>query len=90
MLSLTPKNDASALTHEQRQQREAEAMADLIDIERQEAHWVFDAQAQNLPIEHRGDVDPVALLGLRLVTAPRADLPPTSPEHVITYVGGRR
>jgi peptidoglycan/LPS O-acetylase OafA/YrhL len=42
--------------------------------------------SQNLPVEHRADINPVALLGVRLGTAPRANpLPGTSPEHVITF-----
>jgi hypothetical protein len=71
---------AVALTHEQRQQQEAELMGDLLDIERQEAELCWRAQRENLPCEHRSDCSPLALLGLRLVTTPRADaLPETSP-----------
>jgi hypothetical protein len=83
-------DDAGSLSHEERQRREAEAQADLLDIERQEAHWVWEAQKQNLPVEHRAHISPVALLGLQLVTAPRAAPPPTSPEHGYNIVGGRR
>jgi hypothetical protein len=81
-------DDAAALTHEQRQQREAEAQGDLLAIERDESWLVWSAQAQNLPVEHRADINPVALLGVRLVTAPTVNRQGTSPEHVITF-GGR-
>src|SRR5258708_23771657 len=37
------KDDKNSLSHEARQQREAEAMGDLIDIERQEAELGFQA-----------------------------------------------
>jgi hypothetical protein len=76
----TESDDASALSHETRAQAEAETMGDMLDIERQEAALTWEAQAQGLPVEFRGDINPLALLSLRLVTPPRADgLPPTSP-----------
>jgi hypothetical protein len=78
------------LTHEARQTRTAEAMNDLIDIEKQEAELVFRGQSEGLPCEHRADINPVALLGLRLVTAPRAAPSGTSPGHAWDIVRGRR
>ena len=78
-------DDAAALTHEQRQQREAEAQGDLLAIERDESWLVWSAMSQ---IEHRADINPVALLGMRLVTAPAVNpSPETSPRHVITSLG---
>ncbi|MEY9131930.1 hypothetical protein ACVMII_000798 [Bradyrhizobium diazoefficiens] len=75
-------DDKAALSHEARQQQEAELMSDLLDIERQEAAFVWQAQSQGLPVEHRADISPLALLGLAIVTAPRADhLPGTSAGH---------
>jgi hypothetical protein len=79
-----------ALSHEARQQQEAELMGDLLAIERDECALVWQAQAQGLPVEHRADISPLALLGLRLVTAPRGETPGTSPEQAITFAGGRR
>ena len=72
-------DDKAALSHEARQQREAEVRGELLDIERQEAELVFSAQSQGLPCEHRSDINPVALLGLRLVTTSRTVAPGTSP-----------
>jgi hypothetical protein len=85
-------DDAAALSHEARQQREAEAMGDLLDIERQEAALVWLAQSQRLPVEHRADCSPLALLGLQLITAPRATSGPaaSSPLHAFDVVGGKR
>jgi hypothetical protein len=87
----TEADDGCALTHEQRQQAEAQTMSDLIDIERQEATLVFAAWEHGLACEHRGDINPVALLGVRLVTLPRAtELPPSSPERAgFNLIGGR-
>jgi hypothetical protein len=83
-------DDDAALTHEAREQQEAEVMGDLLDVERQEAALVWTAQAQGLPVEHRSDCAPQAILKCRLVNQPRANPSPgTSPEHVITF-GGRR
>jgi hypothetical protein len=71
-----------ALSHDQRQQQEAELTGDLLDIERQEAALVWRAMDERLPVEHRADISPLALLALRLVTTPRADaLPETTPGY---------
>jgi hypothetical protein len=71
-----------ALSLDQRQQQEAELMADQLSIERSESAAVWAAQSEGLPIEHRADISPLALLGVRLVTTPRADaLPETSPGY---------
>ena len=76
----TEADDKAALSHEAREKAEAETMADLLAVERDESWFVWQAQSQGLPIEHRADISPLALLGLRLVTTPRADgLPDTSP-----------
>jgi hypothetical protein len=56
-------------------------MGDLLSVERDEAALVWRAQDERLPIEHRADVNPVALLGIVLVTAPRTNG---------SIVGGRR
>lgn len=72
-------DDKSALSHEAREKAEAETMGDLLDIERQEAELTWLAQSQNLPVEHRADISPLALLGVRLVTTPRGEAPETTP-----------
>jgi hypothetical protein len=73
-------DDPAALTHEARQQREAEVMGDLLAVERDEYALVWRAQSERMPVEHRADISPLALLGLRLITAPGAVPSPTSPE----------
>jgi hypothetical protein len=56
--------------------------ADLLSVERDESWFVWQAQSQGLPVEHRADISPLALLGLKLVTTPRADgTPPTTPGY---------
>ncbi len=54
-------------------------MSDLLAVERDESALVFAAQAQGLPVEHRNDINPVALLGVALITAPAIN---TSPAQV--------
>jgi hypothetical protein len=82
-------DDKAVLSHGARQKAEAEVMGDLRDIERQEAALVWQAQAQGPPCEHRADINALALLGLRMVTAPRfSGLPATAPEHGYDIVGG--
>ena len=46
--------------------------ADLLSEERDECALVWRAQSENLPVEHRPDINPIALLGVKLTTAPRA------------------
>ena len=84
-------DDPAALSHEARQQREAEVQGDLLAVERDEAALVWQAQQSLLPVEHRSDISPLALLGLQLITAPRATNGPSSPERAgFNLVGGRR
>jgi hypothetical protein len=76
----TESDDKAALSHEVRQQREAEVMGDLLAVERDESTLVWQAQSQGLPVEHRADISPLALLGLKLTTTPPAtELPGTTP-----------
>jgi hypothetical protein len=80
---------AAALTHEARQQREAETLGDLLSCERDESWLVWRAQSEGMPCEHRSDINPVALLGIALVTAPHATnghAAPSSVEHAVDYL----
>ena len=63
-------DDAAALTHEMRQQQEAEVQGDLLAVERDEAALMFKAWAEGLPVMPRADIDPVAVLAVELVNAP--------------------
>jgi hypothetical protein len=73
-------DDPASLSQTEREKRESEVMSDLLDIEGQESVFVWQAQSQGLPCEHRSDINPVALLGLRLVTTPRVnETPGTTP-----------
>jgi hypothetical protein len=84
-------DDKAALSHEARQQQEAEVMGDLLAIERDESALVWRAMEERLPVEHRTDCSPLAILQCRLVTAPRAVASPgSSPEHAFNITGGRR
>jgi hypothetical protein len=84
-------DDKAALSPEAREKAGAEVMGDLLAVERDECALVWQAQAQGLPVEHRSDISPLALLGVWLVTAPRV-VPSfgSSPEHAITFVGTER
>ena len=65
-------DDKAALTHEARQKAEAEVLSDIVANERDEAALTWQAQAQGLPIEHRADISPLAILQCRLITTPHA------------------
>ncbi len=68
-----------ALSHEARQQQEAELMSDLLATERDICSPIWRGQAEGISVEFPGDINPIAILGLKLVTVPRAtELPPTS------------
>jgi hypothetical protein len=84
-------DDAAALGHEERQRRTSEVEADLLAVERDEAALVWHAMGDKLPVEHRADCSPLAILQVQLVTVPRADVSGTSPMHAYDIVlGGRR
>jgi hypothetical protein len=73
-------DDAAALTHEQREQRESEVLSDLLSVERDEAALTWSAIEDGLPCEFRADCSPLAILQIRLVTTARAtELPGTTP-----------
>jgi hypothetical protein len=76
------KDDPAALSIEAREKAEAEALGDLLAVEREESFFVWQAQQNSLPCEHRADCSQIAILNLVLIAAPRGTgLPPTSPEH---------
>ena len=81
----TESDDAASLSHEARQQREAEVQSDLLAVERDEASLVWSAQSQNLPTEHRSDISPIALLGVTLVVAPADGPRGGSFEHIVEF-----
>ena len=86
-------DDAAALSHVERETRAAVVMGDWISVQYDEANLVWQAQADKLPVEHRADCAPQAILQVRLVN----QLPHTngfggsSPEHAGWNMhGGRR
>jgi hypothetical protein len=83
-------DDKNALTPEQREIRTSEIMNDILATERAESALVWTAQSQNLPCEHRSDINPIALLSLRLETVTNGHDATSSPLHAydISY-GGR-
>ncbi|MBB4369120.1 hypothetical protein GGD63_001908 [Bradyrhizobium sp. cir1] len=66
-------DDANALDADQRRQAEAEILADRLIIEREEAELCWRQAADGGPILHRPDLDPQALLGVKLIAASSAD-----------------
>jgi hypothetical protein len=83
-------DDKAALSQQQREEMEAQISSDLLAIERAECALIWAAEAKGETIDFRSDTSPMAVLVVRLVTAPRADPSPgTSPEHVITFGGAR-
>ena len=87
----TESDDPASLSHEARQKAEAEILGDVLEQDRIETEMVFAAQSQGLPVEHRGDCAPQAILGVKLITAPRAAPPASLPERAsFDLAGGRR
>ena len=75
-------DDKTALSHDERQMREAELASALMEVERDESALVWRAQGQDLPAEHRIDCHVLAVLGGQLLTIPAGDTPTrSSPEH---------
>ena len=79
-----------SLTPEARAKASDEALDDLLAVERDESALVWQAQAERLPVEHRADCAPQAILQVRLVAATRANVAETSPEHGWNVIGRRR
>ena len=80
-------DDKAALSPDDRQRKEAVLFGDLLSVERDEAMLTWQAQAQNLPCEHRSDCSPLALLGLRLVATSKRPAPATSGAHAFDLAG---
>jgi hypothetical protein len=82
-------DDGAALSPEARETAAAEVQADLLAVERDESALVWQALAQGLPVEHRADVSPLALLGLQLVSRPAGNggLVKSSVEMVRRMIG---
>jgi hypothetical protein len=70
---------------------EAQISSDMLAIERAECALIWHAEANGEVIDFRSDTSPMAVLGVRLLTAPRANPSPgTSPMHAFDIVGLRR
>jgi hypothetical protein len=61
-----------------------------LSVERDENAPVRRAMDERLPVEHRNDCAPQAILQCSLVTAPRADVPGTTGGHAYDIVHGLR
>jgi hypothetical protein len=65
-------DDKAALSQQQREEMEAQISSDMLAIERAECALIWHAEANGEVIDFRSDTSPVAVLGVRLITAPRA------------------
>jgi hypothetical protein len=63
-------DDPNALTGEQRRKTEADILADLLAVEREECALIDLAKSQHLPADYRADCDARAILGIEWVAAP--------------------
>jgi hypothetical protein len=68
-------DEEAALSPEIRQQRESELLSDLLAQEMIEAACVWKAIEAQAPIEFRADIDPKAVLQIRLVTLTKTPEP---------------
>jgi hypothetical protein len=80
-------DDAHAMTVEQREKATATIMSQMLACDRELSELIWLAQAQNLPVEFRPDANPLAVLGLALVTTPHTARSGTSPGHAYDIVG---
>ncbi|MGB7013346.1 MAG: hypothetical protein WBD97_23485, partial [Pseudolabrys sp.] len=82
-------DDKNALSHAERERRSAEVASDLLATEREECSWLWKAMDEKLPVAFRGDTNPVALLGLQLVSATPDQSRGSSWQHALSIIGGR-
>lgn len=88
--AMIPVGDKNALSPDERKRREAEIMVDLLQAERTDAALTWRAMGERLPVDHRADVNPLALLSLSLRTATPDDASPgSSLDHALSFVGLR-
>ena len=80
----TEADDVAALTQAEREKREA--LGDLLAVERDEAALVWRGQREGLPVEHRSDCSPEAILQVASIVAPRETASGSSREHAIDVV----
>lgn len=85
-------DDAAAMSEKQREEALATINSDELEIHRRICALIWHTEMERGEIvDFAGNEPPMAVLGLRLVTAPRANPSPgTSPMHAYDIVGGRR
>ena len=71
-------DDKAAMNQQQREEREAQISADVLAVKRSECSLIWAAEAKGEVIDFRAETTPQAVLGVRLVTAPRANPSPGS------------
>ena len=79
-------DDKHALSQKQREEMEAQIMADTLMVERSEVACIWHAEAQGEVIDFRSDTSPQALLGVALRTVPRAEVRGTTGGHAFDVV----
>ena len=88
---ISESDDDVALTPEARQERESELLGDLLEQEMLEGAATWRAIDAGLPIEFRADIDPRAVLQIKMVTLAKPKWQePTSPGHAFDLVRGGR
>jgi hypothetical protein len=78
-------DDKNALDQTQREVREAELGAEILDIERAECALIWAADARRKTLDFRPDTSPMAVLGVGLVTKP-AGPKGTSSQHAYDVI----
>jgi hypothetical protein len=67
--------------------RLSEVQQDQLAAEYDEAAIIWAAMAENLPVQHRADCNPLAILQCTLITAPAGNGRGTSWMHAIDIIG---
>jgi hypothetical protein len=78
-------DDKNALDQTQREVREAELGAEILDVERAECALIWAADARRKTLDFRPDTSPMAVLGVGLVTKP-AGPKGTSSQHAYDVI----
>jgi hypothetical protein len=71
--------DKAAMSYDARKKAENVVLGDILAVERDESALVWSAMAQGLPVLHRRECSPLAILQCALATAPRAEVQGTTP-----------
>jgi hypothetical protein len=79
--ALSAKSNANAMAPEEKEKALAVIASNVLAVDRELCELIWRAQEENLPYEFRSTANPLAVLGLQLVTVASLPAPPTTSRY---------